>query len=100
MFVLFLKKALHTLLLNKESCKVTHDSLETGSCTVRIQFQAMSMGRNKLFPVKCVSLLCFEGSQDMGKIMQSSHRLEKSGIALFAVCTKPKAYGKTLGNFL
>lgn len=36
----------------------------------------------------------------MGKIMQSSHRLEKSGIALFAAYTKPEAYGKKLGNCL
>lgn len=85
---------------SEESCRVTHDSLETDSHTVGIHFQAVSMGRNRLFPVKCVSLLCFEGSQDMGKIMQSSHRLEKSGIALFAACTKPKVYGKTLGNCL
>lgn len=84
----------------EEPCKVTHDSLETGSHTVGIPFQTMSMGRNRLFPVKCVSLLCFEGSQDMGKIMQGSHRLEKTGTALFAACTKPKAYGKTLGNCL
>lgn len=84
----------------EEPCKVTHDSLETGPHTVGIPFQTMSMGRNRLFPVKRVSLLCFEGSQDMGKIMQGSHRLEKSGIALFAACTKPKAYGKTLGNCL
>lgn len=98
--IFFKKLVLHASLLKKESCKVTHDSLETDSRAVGIHFHTMSMRRNRLFPVKCVSLLCFEGSQDMGKLMRSSHRLERFGIALFAACTKLKAYRKTLGNCL